>query len=241
MDMNCLVVDDNFLTLLGMSSVMHEHFPQWKIHQKHSLYEAEHFIKHNFDVYIDMVMIGLDHTDHVDQLVAFVQLLDRLSIKMLVVSGVTSTALVQRLQHNGCQGYVLKNGGLNDIVEAIDVISHGGKFVAPVLQNRSDLGIDTSYCSAIEALTDRQKDVIDLLLAGLSNKRIADHLDLSQGTVKNYMFDLMRLMKVSSRLELALKIREQGYRPRDMEILALKPGSDVVSNDIEEPTPHYSS
>ncbi|MBI3774838.1 MAG: hypothetical protein HY273_04670 [Gammaproteobacteria bacterium] len=55
-------------------------------------------------------------------------------------------------------------------------------------------------------LTNRQRDIIDLLLIGCSNKQIATKLNLSYGTVKNYLFDLMRLLNVRSRLELVVKI-----------------------------------
>ncbi|MFC3374384.1 helix-turn-helix transcriptional regulator [Rugamonas sp. CCM 8940] len=56
-------------------------------------------------------------------------------------------------------------------------------------------------------MTNRQKELIALLLEGQSNKAIARTLDLSYGTVKNYIFDLMRLLGVKSRLELVTKVR----------------------------------
>lgn len=61
--------------------------------------------------------------------------------------------------------------------------------------------------SARVNFTDRQRQLIDLLMIGKSNKAIADLLDLSYGTVKNYVFDLMRLMSVGSRLELVARVR----------------------------------
>jgi DNA-binding NarL/FixJ family response regulator len=62
--------------------------------------------------------------------------------------------------------------------------------------------------------TSRQRDIFDLLLAGHSNKMIGYILNLSYGTVKNYMFDLMRLLSVKSRLELVTKIRANQYQGR---------------------------
>ena len=59
-------------------------------------------------------------------------------------------------------------------------------------------------------LNSRQRDVVRLVLEGYSNKKIANTLNLSYGTVKNYMFNLMRLLSVNSRLEMAIKFREQG-------------------------------
>jgi DNA-binding NarL/FixJ family response regulator len=59
-------------------------------------------------------------------------------------------------------------------------------------------------------LTSRQRDVAKLVLAGYSNKKISYTLNLSYGTIKNYMFSLMRLLSVNSRLEMVLRIQEQG-------------------------------
>lgn len=51
-------------------------------------------------------------------------------------------------------------------------------------------------------LTKRQREIIELLLSGCSNKKIASRLDLTSGTVKNYVAQIMRLFNVRSRLEL---------------------------------------
>lgn len=64
------------------------------------------------------------------------------------------------------------------------------------------------------SLTPRQEDLVRLLLAGYSNKRIAYELGLSVGTVKNYMFDLMRLVSVRSRFELAMLLSSRGQAPQ---------------------------
>lgn len=60
-----------------------------------------------------------------------------------------------------------------------------------------------------DRFTQRQRQLIDLLMSGNSNKAIADRMNLSYGTVKNYVFDIMRIMSVGSRLELVAKMRAE--------------------------------
>ena len=63
-------------------------------------------------------------------------------------------------------------------------------------------------------LTERQQDVLDLILMAYSNKAIADKLELTEGTVKNHITDLLAIFGVASRGELSLKVRQQRYSPK---------------------------
>jgi DNA-binding NarL/FixJ family response regulator len=66
-----------------------------------------------------------------------------------------------------------------------------------------------SNTAASVALTGRQQELARFILTGYS-KKIADETGLTYGTVKNYMFNLMRRLSVRSRLELVAKLREPG-------------------------------
>jgi DNA-binding NarL/FixJ family response regulator len=63
----------------------------------------------------------------------------------------------------------------------------------------------------IDGLTKRQVSIVELLLIGYSNKKIANSLGLSYGTVKNYVFDLTQRLSVKSRLQIVATIRSRGY------------------------------
>lgn len=63
-----------------------------------------------------------------------------------------------------------------------------------------------------DRFTQRQRQLIDLLMSGNSNKAIADRMNLSYGTVKNYVFDIMRIMSVGSRLELVAKMSAEAQQ-----------------------------
>ena len=65
----------------------------------------------------------------------------------------------------------------------------------------------------LDALTDREHDVLRLLAAGSSNKAIARTLNLSLGTVKGYVSTVLEKLGVSSRTQAALVAVEHGVQP----------------------------
>ncbi|HWW72458.1 MAG TPA: LuxR C-terminal-related transcriptional regulator [Duganella sp.] len=101
--------------------------------------------------------------------------------------------------------------------QRLSTIGHNGYHsVVRMIASLSDAGEPAPAVPAapeqpLPNLTNRQKELIALLLDGQSNKAIARSLDLSYGTVKNYIFDLMRLLGVKSRLELVTRVR--GHAP----------------------------
>lgn len=73
---------------------------------------------------------------------------------------------------------------------------------------RLSSGTTRNTPSEFAKLICHQQDLVKLLLLSYSNKPIASALNINCGVVKNYMFDLMRLLAVRSRLELVAKIHE---------------------------------
>ena len=104
----------------------------------------------------------------------------------------------------GASGFLLKGASPADLIAAIQAVAAGGKWLNPVVtgavrratsrlapQGPGDaVSFDTT-------LTEREKSVLRLAATGLSNREIAEALGLSEGTVKNYMSDLM--IKLDSR------------------------------------------
>ena len=123
------------------------------------------------------------------------------------VDGETAIALCEKCE---VDDFVLKNDDTSCIIDAIQMLVLKCQF-----QEEFPRLVETEHSLS---LSNRQVNLADLLLRGYSNKEMAHCLNLSYGTVKNYMFTLMRLTSVRSRLELAIKLRERGYRMRDVEI-----------------------
>lgn len=134
------------------------------------------------------------------------------SVLMLTVSedaGEVVTAL-----RSGADGYVLKNAEASYLVESIRKVVRGESVVSPELTGKlveqlRDGGRSVASCS-LEALTPREREVVQLLAKGESNKIIARHLELSESTVKIHVQNVLKKLGLSSRVQIAVYAIGQG-------------------------------
>lgn len=103
------------------------------------------------------------------------------------------------LVDSGADGYLLKD---SDTAELLDQIRHAAEgksvfseAVQKHLKNRNDLPSDPLGC-----LTDRERDVLQWIATGMSNKQIATQLFISEETVKVHIRNLLRKLNVHSRV-----------------------------------------
>jgi len=111
---------------------------------------------------------------------------------------------------------LLKDVSFAKLTEAVRIVAQGGTLINPVvterllerLQNAPPPG--NSDCEA-EQLTPREGEIIQLMTGGYSNRQIASALHLSEGTVKNYVSNILGKLGVSDRTRAVLKAIERGY------------------------------
>jgi DNA-binding NarL/FixJ family response regulator len=109
----------------------------------------------------------------------------------------------------GANGVVMKDGGIAPLVAALRCVAEGGIYVPPfVAQAESFCSGDGSELRSIlrepvvgllEELSPRQREVLELVVSGKSNKEIARALKLGEGTVKVHMSALFRALDVHTR------------------------------------------
>jgi DNA-binding NarL/FixJ family response regulator len=105
----------------------------------------------------------------------------------------------------GAQGYSLKQIRGNDIVAAVRAIARGASTLVPVLvkQALARLERTTGDEHGLDALTDQERRIFDLIGEGMSNRQIAESLFLAEKTVKNYVSNLLSKLGMSRRTEAA--------------------------------------
>ncbi len=122
---------------------------------------------------------------------------------------------------NGAQGYLLKDMEPDDLIRALDDIIGGQNVVAPELTGvlaRAVSGDDARARgrggSSFDDLTPREHEILCHLAEGQSNKVIARHLGISDGTVKLHVKAILRKLDVHSRVEAAVMAVEQNLCSR---------------------------
>jgi DNA-binding NarL/FixJ family response regulator len=114
--------------------------------------------------------------------------------------------LMMRAVEAGAQGFLLKDASPEDLKAAIQRVAAGETLLQPVSLGpvraawSESAGTDTGA-----RLTDRERSILRLVAGGYSNKEIARSLHLSEGTVKNYMSDLLVKLDCRDRTHAVLK------------------------------------
>ncbi len=151
-------------------------------------------------------------------------------LRRLRAEGIATPALILTMSDSeadlaaalraGVRGYLLKDMEPEDVIAAIERAARGELTVAPAMTVKlaqmlqsGDKGSDRK--GLLDSLTDRERQILDHLARGESNKAIARSLDISHDTVKLHVRHILSKLKLSSRVEaavFAVEARASGER-----------------------------
>ena len=121
--------------------------------------------------------------------------------KVLVVSSQAAPSSVRRALSAGASGYLPKRSSDRELVTAIRLLADGSGYVEP------DLGaklVTPGGPSALEPLSERERDIIQLLALGYTNQEIGKRLFISVRTVDTHRAHIMRKLQLETRAELVM-------------------------------------
>ena len=109
----------------------------------------------------------------------------------------------------GARGFLLKDAGPDLLVQAIHAAANGDALIAPSITARllhafSDSSASARAIEPIEALTEREEEVLATVAIGRTNAEIADELHISLSTVKTHLASVMTKLRARNRVELAM-------------------------------------
>lgn len=156
-----------------------------------------------FAAILDLGMPGLERPEDLSRVRRL-----RPDIRLIVLSGSEARDDILAALAAGAHGYIVKNASAPSLVDHIRTILGGTIYVPPSL---ADLPPEpgraepqpASRNPSIGSLTCRQRDVLQLIAQGLSNKRIAHALSISEGTVKMHVTSILRVTGASNRAQAA--------------------------------------
>jgi two-component system response regulator NreC len=128
---------------------------------------------------------------------------------VIILSMHSDEGYVVRALSAGAKGYLLKDSAEEDLVQAVRVVAQGRPFFSPrITQTLLDdyvrqlrqKGLQDSY----ELLTEREREVLQLIAEGKSNKEVATILDLSVYTVETHRTNLMQKLNLHNTAEIVL-------------------------------------
>ena len=126
-----------------------------------------------------------------------------LPCKVVILTTFARPGYLRRALDAGASGYLLKDAPADRLAEALRKVHRGGRAVDP------ELAVEA--WSESDPLNDRERQVLRLAGEGLSAGEIATQLHLSQGTVRNYLSEVIGKLGVGNRLEAYRLARQKGW------------------------------
>lgn len=151
--------------------------------------------------------IGMPQLNGIDAAAQIIHRNPRVGVIILSVH--SDEGYIVRALSAGAKGYLLKDSAEEDLVQAVRIVAQGRPFFSPKItqtlledyvRQLRQKGLQDSY----DLLTEREKEVLQLLAEGKSNKEVATILDLSVYTVETHRTNLMQKLNLHNTAEIVL-------------------------------------
>lgn len=126
-----------------------------------------------------------------------------LPLKVVIVTTFARPGFLRRALDAGVNGYLLKDAPAEQLAEALRQVHRGGRAIDPQLA--------LQVWDEADPLNDRERQVLRLAGDGMSTGDIATHLQLSSGTVRNYLSEAIGKLGVANRIEAYRLARQRGW------------------------------
>lgn len=129
--------------------------------------------------------------------------------RVLILSMHSDESYILRALTAGARGYLLKDTAENDVLAAVRAVAQGKAFFSPAISKMlledyvgflRRRGLDDSY----DLLTDRERETLQLLAEGQTNKEVANTLGIGVSTVETHRMNLMQKLNLHSTAEIVL-------------------------------------
>lgn len=218
-----LIVDDHSLIRQGLKPVLAELAKDVSILESGDFPEALTVIAANPDIDLILLDLNLPSTVGLSALIDIQESYE--GIPVVVLSGYADKATVLGAFERGASGFIPKSTPPSVLLAAIRVVLAGGVYIPPEAAIQASVSAEKpeeapplSAPTAVPdmvgkmGLTERQTDVLKLILQGKPNKIISRELGMAIGTVKNHVAAILRVFNASSRTQVVIMVqgKQQG-------------------------------
>jgi DNA-binding NarL/FixJ family response regulator len=136
----------------------------------------------------------------------------RPDVGVLVLTMFQDDDSVFAAMRSGARGYLLKGAGHDEVVRAIKAVAGGEAIFGPTIAERmiEFFAGPAQPPRPFPELTDREREILELVAQGRSNAEIATHFVLSQKTVRNNVSSIFTKLRVADRAQAIVRAREAG-------------------------------
>ncbi len=189
---NVFIIDDHKMVIEGMQLLLKNEKNIKVVGNALSGEEGiEQVSKTNVDVVLlDINMPGINGIDTCKKL-----LKNKPALKIIAISMHKESSLIKLMLSNGAKGYVLKNAGRDEVIKAIETVQAGSIYlddtVNNIVVNSVAAGSRKKMDSPFPTLSQREKEILNLILDECTTQEIAEKLFISFGTVETHRRNML--------------------------------------------------
>lgn len=214
-----VLIDDNRLLREGLAAMIRQQ-PGFRVLAAAA--DVDEALGAIHDEAPDIVLLDLGLADHDSLGLTTKVRADIPSARVIIMGLLPLQEDVANFVHAGASGFIMKDASYEEFFATIRAVSAGKEILPQALTNSLFTQIAQAVARtrgkarALEAvrLTNRERQVIDLLGEGLSNKEIATRLDIAVHTVKSHVHNVLEKLALRSRLEVVAFTHSAG-QPKD--------------------------
>ena len=128
---------------------------------------------------------------------------ERLRTRVIILTGLRDVFTANEALAAGAMGYVLKAQPARELIEAIESVAMGRRYIAPKIAAQIEAGVTSgSARQGLECLTRREAEILRMLAHGYSNREIAERLNVSTKTVETHRSNMNRKLSLRNTVDL---------------------------------------
>jgi two-component system, NarL family, response regulator NreC len=207
-----LLADDHTIVRQGIRKIVEDH-PDWQVVAEAG--DGREAVRQALELKPDIALldIGMPLLNGIE---ASAQIVRRApTVKVVILSMHPNEAYITRALQAGAKGYLLKDSADTDLIRALTLVSEGKSFFSPAVakvmlddyvRHLAARGVVDRY----DSLSEREREIFQLVAEGRSNKEIADLLFVSPNTIETHRAHIMEKLDVHSAVELVLYAVRRG-------------------------------
>ena len=211
--MKVLLVDDHALIRDALRGVLKELTADATVLEASDCRQAMRLIDEHPDLHLILLDLNLPDRD------GFAVLADLrkryATISVVVLSAFQDRDNVLRALDLGALGFIPKSSAREVMVNALRLVMSGGTYIPPEALARAEAkeaALGRPVTPAELGLTERQMEVLALMMKGKSNKAISRILDVAEPTVKHHITAILKALKVTNRTEAVIAVGALGWQ-----------------------------
>lgn len=197
MAISIILVDDHPLTRLGTARLLEHTEGMYIAQQCTDLATVRAWLKSGGRADIALLDRGLPDGDGLNLISDF----KRANIRVIMFTSADSDDDIAQAITHGTEGYLLKTTEPDQLIHAIHSVAQGNSMLPTHIMQKLARG--ELLQDVLGKLSNREREIVDLIALGLPNKTISTRLNLSENTVRNHLSNIMQKLGMKNRVQVA--------------------------------------